>query len=292
MLDSNRNVDAAASRQTALVTGASSGIGKETTKQLLEAGYIVYAAARRVESMRDIEAAGATVLVMDVSREEDLVGGVDRINAARGGVDILVNNAGFGLYGPVEDTPLDQARYQFEVNLFGLARLTQLVLPHMRAQGAGKIVNISSIGGKVHTPLGAWYHATKHALEGWSDCLRWELKPFGIDVVIIEPGFVRTEFGYVAFAPLMEHAHDSAYAGIIRALMEGANRFESLGSQPSVIAEAILKAVRAKRPKTRYAAGQYAKPIILFRRLAGDRLFDRLVDRMGNRHGKRRYRSS
>lgn len=288
MPDSNRSENTSASRQTALVTGASSGIGKETTKQLLEAGYVVYAAARRIESMRDIEANGAVVLMMDVTREEELVAGVDRINAERGGVDILVNNAGFGLYGPVEDTPINDARYQFEVNLFGLARLTQLVLPHMRAQSAGKIVNISSIGGKVHTPLGAWYHATKHALEGWSDCLRWELKPFGIDVVIVEPGFIRTEFGYVAFGPLMGRAPNSAYAGIIAALMEGSSRFESLGSQPSVIAETILRAVRAKRPKTRYAAGQYAKPIILFRRLASDRMFDRLVDRMGSRRGKRR----
>ena len=183
-------------RQTALVTGASAGIGKATVKALLEAGYTVYAAARRVENMRDLEDLGSVVLKMDVTNEEDLVAGVERINSEQGGVDILVNNAGFGLYGPMEDIPLDDARYQFEVNLFGLARLTQLVLPHMREQEAGKIVNVSSIAGKMHAPLGSWYIATKHALEGWSDCLRFELKSFGVDVIIIEPGLIHTEFGH------------------------------------------------------------------------------------------------
>ena len=139
---------------------------------------------------------------------------VERIDAERGGVDILVNNAGFGLFGAMEETPLDDARYQFEVNLFGVARLTQLVLPHMREKGAGKIVNVSSVAGKIHTPLGSWYHASKHALEGWSDCLRWELKRFGIDVIIIEPGLIRTEFGNIANASMTAHSRDSAYAGI------------------------------------------------------------------------------
>ncbi len=266
--------------QTVLITGASSGIGKETAKKLLEEGYAVYAAARRVERMRDLEDLGAIALRMDVTSEEEVVAGVERINAERGGTDILVNNAGFGLYGAMEDTPLDAARYQFEVNLFGLARLTQLVLPYMRERHAGKIVNISSVGGKIYTPLGSWYHATKHALEGWSDCLRFELKNFEIDVIVIEPGAIRTDFGDVAFEPLLERSGHSAYADIVDKMTSSMGRFESIGSPPSVIATTIFKAIQAKRPKARYAAGQYAKPLIFLRRWLSDRMFDRIIARI------------
>ena len=276
---SNHHEAASANRQTVLITGASAGIGMATATKLLQEGYTVYAAARRVEKMRDLEDLGAIVLKMDITREEDLAEGVGRINAEQGGVDILVNNAGFGLYGPMEDIPLDDARYQFEVNLFGLARLTQLVLPYMREQGAGKIVNVSSIGGKMHAPLGSWYIATKHALEGWSDCLRFELKNFGIDVIIIEPGLIRTEFGSVAFEPLRERSSNSPYSDIVNRLTEGMESYDG-GSPPSVIADTVLKAIRAKRPKTRYAAGQYAKPVLLLRKLVSDRMFDRVLDRM------------
>ena len=265
--------------QTVLITGASSGIGKAIAIRLQQEGYFVYAAARRVAQMRDLEDMGATALKMDVTREEDIVAGVERIGEERGGTDILVNNAGFGLYGPVEDTPLDAARYQFEVNLFGLARLTQLVLPRMREKRAGKIVNISSIGGKVYSPLGSWYYATKHALEGWSDCLRWELKRFGIDVIIIQPGLIRTEFGDVAFGELKEKMRHSAYSRIFDRLAERLDGYGG-GSSPTVIADVVLKAVRAKRPRTRYAAGRFAKPTLLFRKLASDRMFDRLLDRL------------
>ena len=266
---------------TALITGASSGIGKATVKRLLEENYSVYAAARRVDQMRDLEDLGAVALEMDVTREEDVVAGVERIDAEQGGADILVNNAGFGLYGAVEDIPLDDARYQFAVNLFGAARLTQLVLPRMRERGAGKIVNISSVGGKIYTPLGSWYYATKHALEGWSDCLRWELKHFGIDVIIVEPGLIRTEFGNVMRGPLLEYSGSSAYSGIVKRLTARTPNHER-GSPPSVIADTVLKAVRAKRPRTRYAAGQYAKTALLLRRLASDRMYDRLMDLMAS----------
>lgn len=266
-------------RRTVLVTGASAGIGKATAKTLLEEGYTVYAAARRVENMRDLEDLGAVALKMDVTKEEDLVAGVDRISAEQGGVDILVNNAGFGLYGAMEDTPLDDARYQFEVNLFGLARLTQLVLPHMREQGAGRIVNISSVAGKVYIPLGAWYIASKHALEGWSDCLRFELKSFGVDVILVEPGLIRTEFGDVANGPMIERSGNSAYSHIVKRMTKGMDDNDR-GSPPSVIADTVLKALRAKRPKTRYAAGQYAKPVLFLRKLVSDRMYDRIVERM------------
>jgi NAD(P)-dependent dehydrogenase (short-subunit alcohol dehydrogenase family) len=169
--------------KVALVTGASSGIGEATAKQLREAGYTVYAAARRVERMRHLTKSGIRPLAMDVTAEEPMRAGIDRILAEEGRIDVLVNNAGYGSYGAVEDVPMEEARRQFEVNVFGAARLTQLVLPHMRQQHSGTIVNITSMGGKISTPLGAWYHATKFALEAISDCLRMEVKPFGITSV-------------------------------------------------------------------------------------------------------------
>jgi len=180
-----------------LITGASSGMGREAAILLARGGHTVYAGARRADRMEDLSEHGITPVEMDVSKGGDNERAVRRIIDADGRIDVLINNAGFGLYGTVEDIPLDDARYQFEVNLFGLAHLTQLVLPHMRAQGAGRIVNTSSMGGRIFTPFGAWYHATKHALEGWSDCLRIETAPFNIQVVLIQPGLIQTEFGHV-----------------------------------------------------------------------------------------------
>lgn len=259
---------------TVLVTGASSGMGKATAERLLRDGFTVWAVARRVEEMRDLEKLGATVVAVDVTREADLVGLVERI----GGVDVLVNNAGFGLYGAVEDVTVADARYQFEVNLFGMARLTQLVLPGMRARGAGKIVNLSSMGGKVYTPLGAWYHASKHAVEGWSDCLRLELKPFGIDVIVIEPGIIDTEFGAVMVDPMMKRSGEGAYrelAGKVAAATSG--NYASGGTPAAKIADVIAGAIATRRPRTRYVAGKYARPLILIRRWFGDRVYDRVV---------------
>jgi len=264
---------------TVLITGASSGIGKATAQALLQAGYTVYVAARRVERMNDLEAAGATALSLDVTREEDMVRAVQRIEAEAGGVDVLINNAGFGLYGAVEDTSLEDARYQFEVNIFGLARLTQLVLPSMRRKGAGKIVNISSMGGKVYTPLGAWYHATKHALEGWSDCLRLEVSQFGIDVIIIEPGAIQSEFGEVMTKPMLDRSGDTAYGDMAQQIARGTKRmYENNEASPvSVISTLILKAIRAKKPRTRYVAGKYARPLMAIRKWFGDRTYDKAV---------------
>jgi len=264
----------------ALVTGASSGMGKETARRLLQLGHTVYAAARRVEQMQDLQALGAIPLKMDITRDEDIVAAVQQIIARHGGVDILVNNAGFGLFGAVEDTPLAEARYQFEVNLFGMARLTQLLLPAMRAKGAGKIINLSSMGGRIYTPLGAWYHATKHAVEGWSDCLRIELAAFGIDVVVIEPGVIATEFGAVLLEPLLKRSGDGAYRvlaqGMARATRESYAKPHTL-SPPSVVVDAIARAVQARRPRTRYVAGKFAHLLMFIRKYLGDRVFDRVI---------------
>lgn len=263
--------------QVVLITGASSGIGKETAKTLIQEGYTVYMAARHVGKMEDLKKMGGIPVKMDVTKEEDLVAVVEQINREHGGVDILINNAGFGLYGAVEDIPIEDARYQFDVNLFGAARLTQLVLPIMRQRRAGKIVNMSSMGGKIYTPLGAWYHASKHAVEGWSDCLRFELKPFNIDVIIIEPGTIETDFNDFT-APMLERSGEGPYSEIAQAMARRSDDTNS--SPPSVVAGAILRAITARRPHTRYVVGNLARPLIFIRKYFGDRVFDTLTSMM------------
>jgi NAD(P)-dependent dehydrogenase (short-subunit alcohol dehydrogenase family) len=265
--------------KVALVTGASSGIGYETAVALIDAGATVYGAARRIEKMKELQDRGARVLKMDVTREDSMAAGVEKIADEAGRIDILVNNAGYGSYGAVEDVPIEEAKRQFEVNIFGLARLTQLVLPGMRENRYGKIVNISSMGGKIYTPFGAWYHATKHALEGWSDALRLEVASFGIDVVIIEPGGITTPWGTISADNLRKTSGDGAYAEKANKTADGMTEMYTSGklSPPSVVAKTILKAVTAARPKTRYAVGFMAKPAIFLRGLLGDRMFDRII---------------
>ncbi|MEK6476337.1 oxidoreductase [Catalinimonas sp. 4WD22] len=266
-------------KKVALVTGASSGMGKDTAKKLLHDGLVVYVAARRLEKMKDLEALGAILIQMDISKEEDIINAVTQIKNEHAGVDVLVNNAGFGSYGAVEDTSIDDARYQFEVNIFGLASLTQKLLPYMREKKAGTIINISSMGGKMYTPLGAWYHATKHALEGWSDCLRIELAPFNINVVIIEPGIITTEFGDVITGPMLERSGKTAYAKMAQsvAIASKESYEKGNGSPGTLIADTISKAIKSRKPKTRYVKGSMAKPLIFLRWLVSDRMFDRII---------------
>lgn len=256
-----------------LVTGASSGIGKAAARRLLQQGHTVYVVARRLEAMQDLEAQGAIPLRMDIMKEDDVTAVVKRITEDHGAVDVLVNNAGYAIYGSVEETSIDDARAQFEVNLFGLARLTQQLIPAMRKRGRGKIINISSMGGKIYTPLGAWYHATKHAVEGWSDALRIELQSFGIDVVVIEPGIIATEFGDVMTQPMLDRSGHGPYGKLAHAIAGS----KSPMSQPSVVAEAIARAVQTRRPKTRYVAGSLARPLMFVRKYFGDRVYDRLI---------------
>ena len=264
----------------ALVTGASSGLGKEFAQALLKEGMVVYTAARRIEQMDELKAKGAIPLKMDITDEQQVQAAVNNITQAHGGVDVLINNAGFGMYGAMEDTSIEDARYQFEVNIFGLARLTQLLIPAMRAKQSGTIINISSMGGKVYTPLGSWYHATKHALEGWSDCLRIELAQLGINVVIIEPGAIKTEFADVMSKPMLKRSGHTAYQSMAKKLAEvteASLQNTSAATHPQVITNLVIKAVRAKRPKTRYVAGLYAKPMMFIRKWFGDRAYDKMV---------------
>jgi NAD(P)-dependent dehydrogenase (short-subunit alcohol dehydrogenase family) len=266
----------------ALVTGASSGIGEATARALMTAGYTVFAGARRLDRMAGLVAAGATPLKLDVTDDASIVAAVAAIKTAAGRLDVLVNNAGYGSYGALEDVPLDEARRQFDVNVFGLARLCQLALPIMRAQKSGKIVNVTSIGGKIWEPMGSWYHATKFAVEGLSDCLRAEVEGFGIDVIIIEPGAIRTEWAGIARDGLIQSSGGGAYAeqanGHARMLAAaGTSRF---ASEPAVVAATIVRAVGARRPKTRYATGGGARTILLLRAVLSDRMFDRLIRRI------------
>lgn len=266
-------------KKVIIITGASSGMGKKTAMALIEQGCKVYAGARRLDKMRDLVDLGGLAFAVDVSKDRDLTGFVDNVVKAEGGIDVLINNAGFGLYGTVEDTSLAEARYQFEVNLFGLARLTQLVLPHMRVQRSGRIVNLSSVGGKIYTPLGAWYHATKHAVEGFSDCLRLEVKPFGIDVVIIEPGLIDTNFTHIVSKYAQKNIAESAYKNLITALTETIrNPGKRLPkTDPAVLAQVIARAATEPNPQTRYVKGAMAKSLLFVRKWFSDKFFDKLI---------------
>ncbi|MDO3410568.1 oxidoreductase [Saccharibacillus sp. CPCC 101409] len=267
------------SGKVVLITGASAGIGKETAKKLLAEGYIVYTAARRLESMRDLQELGAIAVQMDISRQEDIEACAAKVIGEQGRIDVLFNNAGFALYGSIEEVSLEDARYQFEVNLFGLAEITRLVLPHMRKQGSGKIISTSSVAGKMHSPLGGWYHASKHALEGWSDCLRVEVKPFGIDVVVIEPGSIDTEFAQVSGSPLLRNSGNGPYRKQAQALsnLHRSSYKPGAASPPSVVADAVVKAIRSEKPRTRYAVGKMAKPSVAMARLLSDKAMDRVI---------------
>jgi NAD(P)-dependent dehydrogenase (short-subunit alcohol dehydrogenase family) len=248
--------------KVAMVTGASAGIGEPTVKRLIEQGYITYAASRRLDRMASLEELGATLLPLDLTDDGSIVQAAERIRIEQGRIDVLVNNAGCGSYGAVEDVPLDEARRQFEVNVFGLVRLVQLLTPLMRQQRSGKILNGSSVGGKGWEPMGDWYHATKFAVEGFSDCLRMELKPFGIAVVVIEPGAIRTEWGQIALDTLQQASGQTVYVPQSEEKRTLFLAAAGLGSDPDVVAREIVKAIQAARPKTRYVVGAYAKPMV------------------------------
>ncbi|WP_158811313.1 oxidoreductase [Beijerinckia sp. L45] len=261
-------------KPVALVTGASSGMGKDIAERLLATGYEVYAGARRVDRMADLGLAGAHTLSLDVTVERSIMEVVDQIAKTAGRIDVLVNAAGYGQYGALEDVPMDEARRQMETNLFGLARLVQLCLPTMRAQSSGRILNISSIGGKFALPLGGWYHASKFALEGYSDALRNEVRQFGIDVVVIEPGGIASEWESIAASAAKRVSGGGYYSNMVA-------KFSSMQGRkappPSIVSEMVMKALGASRPAIRYSGGLAARPLLFLRRHLSDRMFDRLV---------------
>jgi NAD(P)-dependent dehydrogenase (short-subunit alcohol dehydrogenase family) len=264
-----------------LITGCSTGIGRAVAEQLIAAGGTVYATARRPETLADLAKAGAVTLALDVTDEESMTRAVRAVEKEHGQVAALINNAGYGAYGPVEEVPIAEARREFETNVFGLGRMCQLVLPAMRAAGRGRIINISSMGGRVTFPAGGWYHASKYAVEALSDALRVEVASFGIQVVLVEPGLIRTEFGSVASSGLTGAGSEGSYAAI-RAAADSVteqNYRSRLAVGPDAVAKVVQRALRASHPRARYLVTPAAKVLVHTRRLGGDRVWDTVVRR-------------
>jgi len=269
-----------------LITGCSSGIGRASALQLVRAGWKVYATARREEAIADLRDAGCETLALDVTDEQSMRAAVDAVERAEGAVGVLINNAGYSQSGAIETVPLEAVRRQFETNVFGLVRLTQLVLPNMRAQRWGKIVNLGSMGGRLSFPGGGHYHATKHALEAISDALRFELRGFGIDVILLEPGLITTEFGEAATASMTQIASsendpygqfNATVGAVTKGAYEGPMRL--LGARPERVAKVIRRAISRRHPPARITITPSAKLTILGRRLLTDRAWDAAMRR-------------
>lgn len=261
-----------------LITGCSSGIGAASALRLARRGLTVYASARRPQALSELVAAGCRPLALDVTDEASMRAAVGAVEQAHGAVDVLVNNAGYGEYGTVEEVGLDRVRAQFETNVFGLARLCQLVLPGMRGRGAGRIVNVSSMGGRLVFPGGGYYHASKYAVEAISDALRFEVAPFGVRVSVVEPGLIRTGFGETAAGTLARSGSLAGpYAGLNRAVDESmarSYRSRTLSATPDAVARVIERAVTARRPRSRYVVTPAAKALVHTRRLLGAPVWD------------------
>lgn len=277
-----------------LITGASSGIGFDAARALARQGYKVYAAARRLERMEPLREDGVVPVRMDVTDEASMRAGVDAVLEQEGRIDVLVNNAGYGYFGPVETVSMEEARRQLEVNVFGLARLSQLVLPAMRAQGSGRIINVASVAGKSVLYYGGWYHVTKYSVEALSDAMRMELKPFGIDVVIIEPGLIRTDWGHIAADHLEESTVGTAYAETGGNMARNMHYMYDLKwtAGPRVVTRALLRAVKSRRPKVRYRIGTGAGSLVFFHWLLPSRWWDAINRKMGMKLGFVQNRAS
>lgn len=267
-----------------LVTGCSSGIGRATAIRLAQSGRPVYATARRVDSIAGLEEHGCALLRLDVTDEASMREAVAAIEAEHGAVGVLVNNAGYSQSGAIESVPIDVVRRQFETNVFGLVRLTQLVLPGMRSQRRGRIVNVSSMGANFTFPGGGFYHATKYALEAISDALRFEVRGFGVDVVVIQPGVIRTSFGDTAVAAIGEGAdaggpYASFNASVAATTQEVYEKgaLAKLGGGPEDVAKAIERAIASKRPRIRYRVTPSARVLVAQRSLMTDGMWDRFL---------------
>jgi NADP-dependent 3-hydroxy acid dehydrogenase YdfG len=264
-----------------LITGCSSGIGHATATELNSRGWTVYATARRVDSIADLEAAGCKTLALDVTDEDSMAAAVAAVEQAEGAVGVLINNAGYSQSGAVESVPLDQVRRQFETNVFGLIRMCQLVLPKMRERQWGKIVNIGSMGGRLTFPGGGLYHATKYAVEAISDALRFEVRGFGVDVILVEPGLIVTGFGDAATATVPAGG-DGPYAEFnetVGKLTSDAYRgpMAKLGGPPEKVAKRIAGALESRRPKGRYPVTASARLLMTQRKVTPDRAWDLMM---------------
>jgi NAD(P)-dependent dehydrogenase (short-subunit alcohol dehydrogenase family) len=282
-----------AAQKTILITGCSTGIGRATAERLAGHGHRVYATARKLEAIADLEAKGCETLALDVTDEASMRVAVERIDEEAGGVEALINNAGYSQSGAIETVDMDAVRRQFETNVFGLIRMTQLVLPGMRERGAGRVVNISSMGANFTFPGGGIYHSTKYAVEAISDALRFEVAGFGIDVVVIQPGAIRTDFDKAAVASLDDAGSaDDVYADfnrhVGRATKEAYEKgpMKLLGGEPDAVAKVIEKAITSRRPRTRYHVTPSATLLISQSHLMPDRVWDKFVSTQFPRPGK------
>jgi short-subunit dehydrogenase len=265
-------------QKVVLITGTALGIGKSTAEYLIDKGHIVYGGDILIEENLYLNDIGGTALEMDVTNQNHIDDAVKKIISEEGRIDVLVNNAGLGVYGAIEDVSMEDIYYQYDVNLFGLARVTKAVLPYMREKKSGTIVNISSVLGETYGPLAGWYLSTKHALEGWSDALRVELKKFDIDVVIVQPGAINTNFSNVTKTYIDKYRENSPYQHLYgEPITDTGNEILSNQSDPIVIAKVINKAIDARNPKTRYAAGAYSRIGIFLRKIMTDKMFDRFI---------------
>jgi NADP-dependent 3-hydroxy acid dehydrogenase YdfG len=263
-----------------LITGCSTGLGRAAAFALLKRGHTVYATARNIGSLADLEAAGAHTLALDVTDEESMAAAVAAVEADHGAVGTLINNAGYSQAGPVEMVSIEQARAQFDTNVFGLARMTQLVLPGMRAAGRGRIINVSSMGGRMVLPVGGWYHSTKYAIEALSDALRVEVRPFGISVVILEPGAIKTEFDATAATNSVPNS-DSPYAALeANNARVFAGAYGPLAASARHGAKIYVRAVEARMPRHRYLNTAGARLAVHSRHVLGSRFWDLLMRRM------------
>jgi len=262
-----------------LITGASSGIGYDAAQTLARQGHKVYAAARRTELMEPLKADGIMPLSLDVTDEESMQRCVQSVLDKEGRIDVLVNNAGYGWFGAIETTPMEEARRQLEVNVFGLSRMCQLVLPAMRKQGKGRIINTASIAGKIVLLYGGWYHVSKFSVEALSDALRMEVKPFGIDVSIIEPGGIKTDWGIIAARHLRESSAGTPYEASATTEADTLHKAYSGPwlSSPRVITRALSRAVNSRRPRTRYRTGRFAHVGVFFHWLLPSRWWDAVM---------------
>ena len=265
-------------QKVVLITGTALGIGKSTAEYLIDKGHIVYGGDILIEENLYLNDIGGTALEMDVTNQNHIDNAVTQIISEHGRIDVLVNNAGLGVYGAIEDVSMEDIYYQYDVNLFGLARVTKAVLPYMRDKESGLIINISSVLGETYGPLAGWYLSTKHALEGWSDALRVELKEFDIDVVVVQPGAINTNFSNVTKTYIDKYRENSAYQHLYgEPITDTGNEVLSNQSDPIVIAKVINKAKNARNPKTRYAAGAYSRIGIFLRKIMTDKMFDRFI---------------
>ena len=261
------------------ISGASSGIGYSTAVLLAKQGFKVYAGARRIEKMESLKKYGISALYLDVTDNSSCINAIQSIINNEGKIDVLINNAGYGLFGAIEDTSLEQAKNQFEVNLFGLANLSKLTIPYMKKHKFGKIINISSMGGRFVSPFGGWYHASKYAVEAVSDALRMELSQFNIQVILVEPGIIKTNWDNIAFNNLIKTSQGGDYENFANKITENFKKIynHKFATNPEIVAKVILNVINSEKVKSRYLVGFLSNILVFLHNILPEKIFDLVI---------------